>query len=150
MPKKINKQNKEIKETKYFEAVGKRKTAVARIRIFVPENKKKEKEEELFLINEKPLKEYFPVFELQETTLSPLKEVDCLNLFKISAKVRGGGFSSQADAIRHGITRALVLFNVNFRQKLKKAGFLTRDSRIRERKKFGLKRARRAPQWQKR
>jgi small subunit ribosomal protein S9 len=147
MPKKITQQNLSS-PVKYFEAVGRRKTAIARIRIFVRENK--EKKEEIFLINEKPLKEYFPVFELQETVLSPFKEVDCFNLFNVSIKVRGGGFSSQADAIKYGIARALVLFNLNFRQKLKKAGFLTRDSRIRERKKFGLKRARRAPQWAKR
>jgi small subunit ribosomal protein S9 len=133
---------------KYFEAVGRRKTAVARVRIFLRENK--EKEQEFFLINEKSLKDYFPVFELQETVFSPLRAVDCFNLFKISVRVVGGGFSSQADAIKHGIAKALVLFDSNFKQILKKLGFLTRDSRIRERKKFGLKRARHAPQWSKR
>jgi small subunit ribosomal protein S9 len=138
------------KSTKYFEAIGRRKTAIARVRIFVRENKEKEKEQELFLINEKSLRDYFPVSQLQETALSPLKEAGCIDLFKISTMVKGGGFSSQAEAVKHGISKALVLFDINFKQKLKKAGFLTRDSRMRERKKFGLKRARRAPQWSKR
>jgi small subunit ribosomal protein S9 len=70
--------------------------------------------------------------------------------FSVSAVVRGGGLHSQAEAIRHGVARALVLFNEEFKKRLKKAGFLTRDPRMKERKKFGLKRARRAPQWQKR
>jgi len=65
-------------------------------------------------------------------------------------KVKGGGFHAQAEAVRHGIARALVIFNPDFRKRLKRAGFLTRDPRMRERKKFGLKRARRAPQWAKR
>ena len=74
----------------------------------------------------------------------------CQDKFKISVIVRGGGISGQAEAIRHGIARALVLFNPDFRKRLKKAGFLRRDSRMRERKKFGLRRARRAKQWSKR
>ena len=74
----------------------------------------------------------------------------CLDKFKISVMVKGGGISSQAEAIRHGISRALVEFNPEFRRRLRRLGFLTRDPRKRERKKFGLKRARRAPQWAKR
>ena len=72
------------------------------------------------------------------------------NKFRISTKVKGGGFHSQAEAVRHGLARALVGFNPDFRKRLKKAGFLKRDPRMKERKKFGLKGARRAPQWQKR
>ena len=74
----------------------------------------------------------------------------CVGHFKVSIKVSGGGVHSQAEAVRHGIARALVKFNADFRKKLRRAGHITRDPRKRERKKFGLKRARRAPQWSKR
>lgn len=131
------------KPAKYFEAVGRRKTAVARVRLFTQGKK-------TFLVNEKSLEDYFPSFELQEIVKASLKKMKCLDRFRVSIKVRGGGKVAQAEAIRHGIARALVIFNPDFRKRLKKAGFLTRDSRMRERKKFGLKRARRAPQWQKR
>jgi len=70
--------------------------------------------------------------------------------FRVSAHVNGGGIHAQAEAIRHGMSRALILFNADFRKRLKRAGYLTRDSRMKERKKFGLKKARRAPQWGKR
>jgi small subunit ribosomal protein S9 len=106
--------------------------------------------EKTFFVNKKPLEVYFPIFEQQRTVIAPLEKMKCLDKFKISTIVKGGGSSSQAEAIRHGITRALVLFNPDFRKRLKKTGYLTRDPRMRERKKFGLKRARRAPQWQKR
>ena len=76
--------------------------------------------------------------------------MDCLDKFNVSVNLKGGGSASQAEAVRHGIARALILFNPEFRKKLKKAGYLKRDPRMRERKKFGLKRARRAPQWSKR
>lgn len=147
--KKAEKPKIEVKPRpeKYFEAVGRRKTAVARIRLFM---RKGAKEGSMFLVNEKPLESYFPTFELQQICLAPLKKMNCLDKFRISVKVKGGGLRSQAEAIRHGIARALILFNPDFRKRLKKAGYLTRDTRMRERKKFGLKRARRAPQWQKR
>lgn len=132
-----------IKKEKYFEGVGRRKTAVARVRLF-PQKEKS------FLINGKPLEEYFPTIELQQAVYAPLNLMDCLEQFKVSVKVKGGGTVSQAEAVRHGVARALVLFNPDFRKKLKKAGYLKRDPRMRERKKFGLKRARRAPQWSKR
>jgi small subunit ribosomal protein S9 len=128
---------------KFFEEIGRRKTASARVRISKTGGKE-------VLINNKKLEEYFPTFELQETVLAPLKKLDYLNDFRVSAKVRGGGIHAQAEAIRHGIAKALVDFNPENRQKLKKTGYLTRDPRMRERKKFGLKRARRAPQWKKR
>ncbi|MDI6591374.1 MAG: 30S ribosomal protein S9 [Patescibacteria group bacterium] len=135
----------EIKEepTRYLETVGRRKTAVARIRLFT-------KGEKLFLVNEKPYQDYFPTFTLQQIADASLRKMKCLDKFRISAKVKGGGLHAQAEAVRHGIARALVLFNPDFRKRLRKAGYLTRDARMRERKKFGLKRARRAPQWQKR
>jgi len=128
---------------KYIEAVGRRKTAVARVRLFSTGEKK-------VIINEKELSNYFPMPEIQQVVLSPLEKVNMMGKFLVSVKVRGGGFSAQAEAIRHGLARALVKVNPNFKKRLKKAGYLTRDPRMRERKKFGLKRARRAPQWQKR
>jgi len=132
-----------VKKERYLEGVGRRKTAIARVRL-VPQKGRS------FSVNEKPLENYFPVADLQKAVLSPLVLADCLERFAVSAKVKGGGMTSQAEAIRHGIARALVLFDADFRKKLKSAGFLKRDPRMRERKKFGLKRARRAPQWAKR
>ena len=135
---------KETKETKerFIEAVGRRKTAVARVRIF---HKKKG-----FLVNEKKPEEYFPSFLEVENVFAPLKLLKKEQEFLVLAKVKGGGKSAQAQAIRLGLARALVNFNPEFKKELKEGGFLKRDPRMRERKKFGLKRARRAPQWQKR
>jgi len=140
-------EKKEIKETKvkakYFEGLGRRKTSTARIRLSGEEDK-------TFVINEKPLGKYFPTLELQKTVLSPFEKMSCLDQFKVQVLVKGGGLNSQAEAIRNGIAKTLVIFNPDFRKRLNKTGFLTRDPRMRERKKFGLKRARRAPQWSKR
>lgn len=141
--KKVEKSKLIVKPIKYFEAVGRRKTAVARVRLFMSGGKD-------FFVNKKSLKLYFPSFELQQISLAALEKMNYLNKFKVSVVVKGGGCHAQAEAIRHGITRALVLINSDFRKRLKKAGFLRRDARMRERKKFGLKRARRAPQWSKR
>ncbi|HUV81083.1 MAG TPA: 30S ribosomal protein S9 [Patescibacteria group bacterium] len=132
-----------MKKEKYFESIGRRKTAAARVRLFSQKG-------HVFSVNEKPLDKYFPTRELQQSVAAPLDLTGCLEQFKVSARVKGGGMVSQAEAIRHGIARALVLFDPEFRKKLKKAGFLKRDPRMRERKKFGLKRARKAPQWKKR
>lgn len=132
-----------IKAVKYYEAIGRRKTAKARVRLFTQGEKE-------FLVNNKPYNNYFKTLELQQKTIDSLKTMKCLEKFRVLAKVKGGGFSSQAEAIRHGIARALVIFNPDFKKRLRRAGFLTRDPRMRERKKFGLKRARRAPQWRKR
>jgi len=131
------------KKQEYFQAVGRRKSAVARVRLF-PSTKKE------FVINDKKIEEYFPTFELRELCLSALKKMKVIDEFKATVKVSGGGINSQAEAIRHGAARALMLFNPEFKKKLRRIGFLTRDPRKRERKKFGLKRARRAPQWKKR
>jgi len=135
------KETKEIKE-KFIEAVGRRKTAVARVRIF---HKKKG-----FFVNEKQPEKYFPSFVEVEKVFAPLKLLKKDQEFLVLAKVKGGGKSVQAQAIRLGLARALVAFNPEFKKELKEAGFLKRDPRMRERKKFGLKRARKAPQWQKR
>ncbi|MBT4277872.1 30S ribosomal protein S9 [Candidatus Falkowbacteria bacterium] len=134
-----------IKKNKkeYIYAVGRRKSASAQVRLY----KKGEGEIE---VNKKDIKEYFPTTDVQDIILSPLKVVGQGDKLKIWAKVAGGGKIGQAEAIRHGISRALLEINPNFRKPLRKQGFLTRDSRIKERKKPGLKRARRAPQWSKR
>jgi small subunit ribosomal protein S9 len=132
-----------VKEEKFWQGIGRRKTAVAVIKIF------KEKEGS-FLVNKKPLEKYFPLFELQKTAKAPLELLKLENKFRVLALVNGGGLVAQAEAIRLGLARALVSFKEEFRKKLKKAGFLKRDPRVKERKKPGLKRARRAPQWQKR
>jgi len=131
------------KSDRYFEAIGRRKTAVARIRLFTKGDKE-------FIVNDKPYQKYFQTAEDRESAVSSMKKMKCLDKFRITVKVKGGGHRAQAEAIRHGTARVLVDFNQNFRKRLRKAGFLTRDPRMRERKKFGLKRARRAPQWSKR
>lgn len=127
----------------FLEATGRRKTAVARIRLQAGNSKD-------FMVNGKPLDKYFSAPELQQMALSSLEKMSCLDKFSVTAKVNGGGLNAQAEALRHGIARALTEFSPELRDKLKTTGFLTRDSRMRERKKFGLKRARRAPQWTKR
>ncbi len=134
---------KTVKPAQYLESVGKRKTAVARVRIFT----KGEKE---ILVNEKPYQDYFFTPELQQVATDSLRKMKSLDKFRISVKVKGGGIFAQAEAVRHGIARGLVKFNPDFRKRLRRIGYLTRDPRARERKKFGLKRARRAPQWKKR
>lgn len=128
---------------KFFEAVGRRKTAAARVRLFSTGDK-------TILVNEKPLEEYFPTKELQHIVKSALEITDVLDKFRITVRVKGGGYHAQAEAVRHGITKALINIDAELRKVLKQAGFVTRDPRMRERKKFGLKRARRAPQWSKR
>ena len=139
---------KAIKETagkpdRYFEAIGRRKTAVARVRLFTKGDKE-------FIVNDQPYTKYFQTIEDQESAVASMKKMKCLDKFRITVIVKGGGHRAQSEAIRHGTARVLVDFNNNFRKRLRKAGFLTRDPRMRERKKFGLKRARRAPQWAKR
>lgn len=131
------------KKRNYLYAVGRRKSAIARVR-FYP------KEEEDLIINQKDYRQYFSTFYLQKIVSSPLDQIGQRPKGKISIKVSGGGNRGQAESIRHGIARVLIQLNSDFRPALKKAGFLRRDQRVKERKKYGLKRARRAPQWQKR
>jgi len=133
----------EVKPEKYYEGIGRRKTAIARVRIYSQGGKG-------MLINDKPYEVYFPVPEAQQTATSTLRKLKYWDVFRAVIKVKGGGYNAQAEAIRLGTARALVKFDSGLRRKLSKAGLLTRDPRMRERKKFGLKRARRAPQWQKR
>ncbi len=128
---------------KFYQAVGRRKTSTSTVRIF-------EKKGGGVVVNGKKLEDYFATLELQKKVKDPLNAVGFLDKFFVSAKVRGGGLKSQADAVRHGIGRAVVEFDEKLRKQVKAAGHLTRDPRMRERKKPGLKRARRAPQWRKR
>lgn len=129
--------------TKYIEAIGRRKTATARVRIF--EGGKNQVE-----VNEKPLAEYFKTPELQHAVLEVFSKTELPTQFNVTARVMGGGVSAQAEAVRHGIARALVLHTAELRKDIKKQGFLKRDPRMVERKKFGLKKARKAAQWSKR
>lgn len=146
-----NKKNddKGVDQKKYYEAIGRRKSAIARVRLFTSSPSQSVIEGNL-IINEKNYKELFPILELQKIIEAPLVRLKSLNRFRATIKVSGGGKRGQAEAIRHGIARALVLFDGNFRKKLKKVGYLTRDPRKKERKKYGLKKARRRPQWSKR
>jgi small subunit ribosomal protein S9 len=132
------------KKVDYLYAVGKRKTSIARIRLHT------KKADGNVLINEKDYKKYFPYFEFQQIVMAPFTLLGLLGKYDVTVKVNGGGLKSQAESIRHGLTRVLLLLDPNFRKALRGAGFVTRDSRVKERKKPGLKRARRAPQWQKR
>lgn len=141
LPKEISKD--------YFEGIGRRKRAVARVRVFTC-GPNESIEAGNFSINNKNYKEYFPTLSLQRTVEDPFTKLKSLNRFTGTVKIYGGGINAQAEAVRHGTSRALILFDINFRKKLKKSGFLRRDPREVERKKFGLKKARRAPQWSKR
>ena len=137
---------------KYYEAIGRRKEATARVRVLTKKATDKQAFEEkaIITINGKPYFEYFNNAKLQGVVEAPLKKLKSLNRFKATVMVRGGGMAGQADAIKFGFSRALVLFDINFSKKLRKAGFLTRDARVKERRKYGLKKARKAPQWAKR
>ncbi len=128
---------------KTIQATGRRKEAVARVFLF-PKGTGK------IIVNGKPYTEYFPSLLFQLPVEQPLKLVDQWGKVDVKVKVEGGGLRGQSEAIRHGIARALEKLNHEFRSALKKAGFLTRDARKVERKKFGLKKARRAPQFSKR
>ena len=129
-------------EGRYFESVGRRKTATARIRLFTGAGQ--------IVINGRSVEDYFDrewdIQRLQE----PLEAVGARGDYDISVLVKGGGFAGQVGAIRHGIARALIVANPDLRPTLKRGGFLTRDARAKERKKPGLKRARKAPQYTKR
>jgi len=127
----------------YFYGCGKRKTAIARVRLY-PNGKG------TFTINGKTIEEFVKVSTGFSIIKAPLKLTGTAKNFDISVVVSGGGVNAQTEAIRHGISRALLIYNDTLRATLKKAGFLTRDARIKERKKPGLHRARRAPQFSKR
>ena len=131
------------KDGTYVYAVGRRKRAIASVRVFV-------KGSGDIVINGKPLKEYFPTEKLQNKVTDPLKLSGKLDQHDITVFTEGGGITGQAESVRLGISRALVKMEEELRTTLKGNGFLSRDPRKKERKKPGLKRARRAPQWSKR
>ena len=121
---------------------GRRKTSVARVRLVPGEGR--------FTLNGRPLQDYFPTDRLQAVVTEPFKVTETEGRFDVVARIHGGGTSGQAGALRHGIARALEGEEPEWRQPLKRAGFLTRDPREVERKKYGLKKARKAPQYSKR
>ncbi|MEI6528258.1 MAG: 30S ribosomal protein S9 [bacterium] len=133
----------ETTEKKYIGAVGRRKTAIARVRL-QPATKSS------LTINDKSVEEYFKTDMLRHTATEAITKLKLDQKFAITVVVSGGGISGQAVAVRHSIARALNEYDADLRKKLKKAGFLERDQRSKERRKFGLKKARKAPQWSKR
>ena len=126
----------------YFYGTGRRKNSVARVRVYNGTGK--------IIINDRDIDDYFGLETLKLVVRQPLNVADVDGKFDIVVRVAGGGVSGQAGAIRHGLSRALLQYDENLRPALKKAGFLTRDPRMKERKKYGLKAARRAPQFSKR
>jgi len=128
--------------TRFYYAVGRRKTASAQVRIYPGEGK--------IVINDKPLEEYFTRPVDLVTVMAPLKAAGMEDKVNITVVVKGGGISGQAGAVAHGIARALSVMDEDLRPVMRKGGFLTRDARMKERKKYGLKRARKAPQYTKR
>lgn len=134
---------KTAKGGSFIPAIGRRKTSVARVRLI--KNGKG-----AVAINGKAFDKYFMTFDLRTQVIAPLKAVGQDTAVDISAFVKGGGIRGQAEAVRHGVARALIVLNPTFRKTLKKLGYLSRDPRERERKKFGKKSARRSPQWSKR
>ncbi|MBI2634251.1 30S ribosomal protein S9 [Candidatus Peregrinibacteria bacterium] len=142
MPKAATPQPAAAKKSKYFYAVGKRKSSIASVRLYKGTGE--------ITINNKPIGEYLTVKTLIGTAKTPLTLTGSTQKFDISARINGGGVSSQAEALRHGISKALVEADPLNKPTLRKAGLLTRDSRTKERKKYGLKRARKGPQFSKR
>jgi len=131
-----------LSEQAYFRGLGKRKTAVAQVRLMAGNG--------AIIVNGKPFEDIFSIPRLQSVILEPLVVTDSQDKFNAIIKVEGGGVSSQAGAIRHGISRALLVTDENLRPLLRSHGLLTRDARIKERKKYGLRRARKARQYRKR
>lgn len=172
--KKVKEKKEELKEEAkiskgvYFYAVGKRKTAIAQVRLYPHTNKTlkansaentsgigvgvypESKEVKGILVNKKEVEKYFPITRLKETAVAPLIATANLEKFAVVVRISGGGISGQAEAMRLGIARALVKFDETLKKQLRTLGYMTRDARIVERKKPGLKKARRAPQWAKR
>ena len=126
----------------YYEGIGRRKESHARVRIVTGTGD--------FVVNGKPVKEYFPRTGDYETIVAPLQTAEMEGRLDISVLVEGGGISGQTGAVRHGLARALLELDPELRPKMRQGGFLTRDSRMKERKKPGLKRARKAPTYTKR
>ena len=127
----------------YYYGTGKRKTAIAKVRLYLEEG-------DAILVNGKPMEEYFNWKPWQLIITEPFQVTGTAGRFVVRVRVLGGGVRAQAEAIRHGIARALVVYEASLKVTLRQHGLITRDSRIKESKKYGLKRARRAPQYTKR
>ena len=138
------------KEQVVFNGTGRRKSSIARVRIMSGKGNITVNGNGSIKINNKELDEYFGVETLKVIVRQPLVATNTLDKFDVICTVKGGGISGQAGAIRHGIARALLQVNSEFRPILKSSGFLTRDARMKERKKYGMKKARKAPQFSKR
>ena len=126
----------------YDRGTGKRKCAIAQVKLFSGKGE--------IMVNGKPYQDFFPRLQHRRNIEQPFKATDTIGKFHVEIKVIGGGVTGQSEAIRHGIARALVATNEQFKPLLRQEGLLTRDARIKERKKYGLKRARKAPQYTKR
>lgn len=149
------KEKKEVApKERYIEAVGRRKTAVARVRlrkkVTASHGTSQDAVAGMVIVNGRKYDEYFKTLRERAAVVAPLGEVGMAEDITIEAKLAGGGLNAQAEALRHGITRALIKMDRTLTPKLRRAGFVTRDPRMVERKKYGLKKARRAPQWSKR
>lgn len=131
-----------MSEQTYFRGTGRRKTAIAQVKLMTGKG--------AIIVNGKPLEEVFGMERLQSTILEPLRVTDTSNKFSAVVKVTGGGIVAQAGAISHGISRALVKMDESLKTQLRSYGLLTRDSRVKERKKYGLRKARKARQYRKR
>jgi len=134
---------KKIVKNKYIEAIGRRKTSTARVRITITAKNS-------FIVNNKDVRLYFQTEEQRSLVQAPLIKTKTNNKWAVEARVSGGGIHSQAEAVRLGLSRALVKDNLELRSNVKSLGFLKRDPRAKERRKFGLKKARKAPKWSKR
>jgi small subunit ribosomal protein S9 len=135
----------EIEGRQYYEGIGRRKTSSARVRIYMDEEATGE-----FMVNGKEVKDFFPRLGDYNTLMGPLTDTEFAGKFDITVLVQGGGITGQTDAVRLGLARALVKFDANLRNTLRGGGHMTRDPRVKERKKPGLKRARKAPTYTKR
>ena len=134
----------------YYYGTGKRKRAIAKVRLYPNLSAERVGLAGQIQVNGKPLEEAFPWPAWRTTIEHPLRVTDSLSRFSVVAKVQGGGVSAQSEAVRHGIAKALAVYDETLKRSLRREGLLTRDSRIKESKKYGLKRARRAPQYTKR
>lgn len=139
----VEKKTTKEKGKEYFRAIGRRKTAVAVVRLY-------KATKNTYTVNGKDFTEYFPTPELKKIVTGAFETATPAEKFEVVVTTKGGGSHAQAEAVRHGISRALVLFDAELRGGLKKAKMLKRDPRVVERKKFGLKKARKSPQWSKR
>ena len=131
------------KQTEYIRAIGRRKTSTAVVKLF-------KNGSNTFTINDKKSSEYFPTDELQKIIHEPIAKTKTAEKYDIVVTAKGGGIHSQAEAVRHGIARILASMDEELKTTVKKLGFLKRDPRAKERRKFGLKKARKSPQWSKR